>query len=81
MLYLLVFFSYDVAHTCALVAQLDRVQVSEAWGRGFDPRRARQFIYNNFINLSQFHKIPTILLGLLIIIAQNIPLFHNVRIS
>ncbi len=67
--------------THALVAQLDRVQVSEAWGRGFDPRRARHFIYNNFINLSQFNKIPTILLGLLIIIAQNIPLFHNVRIS
>lgn len=75
------FFSYDVAHTRALIAQLDRVLVSEAWGRGFDPRRARQFIYNNFINLSQFYKIPTILLGLLIIIAQNIPLFHNVRIS
>ena len=30
---------------------------------------------------AQFYKIPTILLGLLIIIAQNIPLFHNVRIS
>lgn len=67
--------------THALVAQLDRVQVSEAWGRGFDPRRAHHFIYNNFINISQFSKIPTILLGLLIIIAQNIPLFHNVRIS
>ncbi len=43
-LYLPMFFSYDVPHTCALVAQLDRVQVSEAWGRGFDPRRAHQSI-------------------------------------
>ncbi len=33
--------------THALVAQLDRVQVSEAWGRGFDPRRAHQFIILN----------------------------------
>lgn len=47
-LYLQVFFSYDVPHTHALVAQLDRVQVSETWGRGFDPRRAHQLLYNNF---------------------------------
>ncbi len=33
-------FCYDVQR--ALVAQLDRVQVSEAWGRGFDSRRAHQ---------------------------------------
>ncbi len=32
--------------THALVAQLDRVQVSEAWGRGFDPRRAHHFYQN-----------------------------------
>lgn len=30
------FFCYHV--TRALIAQLDRVQVSEAWGRGFDSR-------------------------------------------
>lgn len=47
MLYLQVFFSYDVPQH-ALVAQLDRVQVSETWGRGFDPRRAHQLLYNNF---------------------------------
>ncbi len=47
MLYLQVFFSYDVPQH-ALVAQLDRVQVSETWGRGFDPRRAHQLFYNNF---------------------------------
>lgn len=35
----MVVFAYDVP-PYALVAQLDRVQVSEAWGRGFDPRRA-----------------------------------------
>ena len=34
-----------MAHTCALVAQLDRVQVSEAWGRGFDPRRRTNLFY------------------------------------
>ena len=35
------FFCYDVRR--ALVAQLDRVQVSEAWGRGFDSRRAHHY--------------------------------------
>lgn len=55
MLYLLVFFSYDVAHTCALVAQLDRVQVSEAWGRGFDPRRAHQIFVSSGFNSYQNH--------------------------
>ena len=30
------FFCYDVPR--AAIAQLDRVQVSEAWGRGFDSR-------------------------------------------
>ena len=31
----------------ALVAQLDRVQASEAWGRGFDSRRARHVLFND----------------------------------
>lgn len=41
--------------THALVAQLDRVQVSETWGRGFDPRRAHQILvsqgFNSYQNL------------------------------
>lgn len=41
--------------THALVAQLDRVQVSEAWGRGFDPRRARQIQVSLSFNSYQIH--------------------------
>ena len=44
-----------MAHTCALVAQLDRVQVSEAWGRGFDRRRTNLFYKIN--NLYIFWRI------------------------
>lgn len=41
--------------THALVAQLDRVQVSEAWGRGFDPRRAHQIQVSLSFNSYQNH--------------------------
>ena len=41
MYFTLLIFCYDVHR--AFVAQLDRVQVSEARGRGFDSRRAHHF--------------------------------------
>ena len=42
--------------TCALVAQLDRVQVSEAWGRGFDPA-GRTNLFYKINNLYIFWRI------------------------
>jgi hypothetical protein len=33
---------------CGRLAQLDRVQASEAWGRGFESHAARQFIFKFF---------------------------------
>ena len=36
----------------ALVAQLDRVQASEAWGRGFDSRRARHIIQRAILKMA-----------------------------
>ncbi len=52
----------------ALVAQLDRVSVSEAEGRGFDSRRARQiqtcghaaYGHKFFCRYSRAHSVPNL---------------------
>ena len=47
----------------ALVAQMDRVSVSEAEGRGFDSRRARQIQtcgHKFFCRYSRAHSVPNL---------------------
>lgn len=43
--------SFAIILPHALVAQLDRVLVSEAKGRGFDSRRARQLVGSGYLLL------------------------------
>ncbi len=54
--------NYKLSNYKAPVAQLDRVSVSEAEGRGFDSRRAHQFmIYREYwllITTTQFLTLP-----------------------
>ena len=63
-----------MARIYALIAQLDRVQVSEACGVGSSPAERTSFytFLFQFLNRSIFNTVkPTFLLGLFVYIAQN----------